>query len=147
MPLEITKYGNVPWTDEDIAKMKKNLVGRNIFEPFAFNPAVDAVTTATMSSSMIYEAMNRARQHFQDFYEYRFREAYWQNRCFSVICKVKKLAESSKKKPGFVFDDSTLPQIMKDNALQGCPTGGMYIVLDNDVLCSQHGLNMQGCAH
>ena len=147
IPLEITKYGNIAWTDEDSAKMKKNLVGRNIFEPFAFNPAVDAVTMATMSSSMIYEAMNRARQHFQDFYEYRFREAYWQNQCFSVICKVKKLAESSSKKPDFVFDDSSLQQMMKDNSLQGCPTGGMYIVLDGDVLCSQHGLNMQGCAH
>ena len=147
IPLELTKYGNIPWTDEDNTKMKKNLVGHNIFEPFVFNPAVDAVTMATMSSSMIFEAMNRARQHFQDFYEYRFREAYWQNQCFSVICKVKKLAEISRKNPDFVFDDSTLQQIMKDNSLQGCPTGGMYIVLDGDVLCSQHGLNMQGCAH
>ena len=32
MPLEITKYGNIPWADEDIAKMKKNLVGHNIFD-------------------------------------------------------------------------------------------------------------------
>lgn len=146
MPLEITKYGNIPWTDEDIAKMKKNLVGHNIFEPFKFNPAVDAVTTATMSSSMVYEAMNRAKEYFKDFYDYGFRAVYWQNRCFSVICKVKKLAESSRKKPDFVFDDSSLQQIMKDNSLSGCPTGGMYIVLDGDVLCSQHGFNMQGCA-
>jgi hypothetical protein len=36
---------------------------------------------------------------------------------------------------------------MKDNSLKGCPTGGMYIVLDGDVLCSQHGLNVQGCTH
>ena len=146
IPLEITKYGNIPWADEDIAKMKKNLVGRNIFEPFNFNPAVDAVTTATMSSSMVYEAMNRAREHFKDFYDYGFRAEYWQKQCFSVICKVKKFAEISKKNKDYVFDDSAIQQIMTDNSLRGCPTGGMYIVLDGDVLCSQHGFNTQGCA-
>lgn len=144
-PLEITKYGNIPWTDEDIDKMKQNLVGRSIFESFEFNPKVDAVTTATMSSSIVYEAMNNAQEYFKDFYDYSFRAAYWQNVCFSVICKVKKLIEANREKPGFILDDSTLQKIITENALRGCPTGGMYIVLDGDVLCSQHGLNLQGC--
>jgi hypothetical protein len=134
-----------PWTDEDIAKVKNNLVGRSIFEPFEFNPQVDAVTTATMSSSMVYESMDMAKEHFKDFYEYRFREAHWKNACFSVICKVKKLVEISMKNPDFVFDDSSLHKLVIENGLNGCPTGGMYIVLDGDVLCSQHGLNIQGC--
>jgi hypothetical protein len=145
IPIELTKYGNVPWTDEDTAKMSGNLVGRNIFEPFEFDPDVDAVTTATMSSSVIYESMNKARLYFKDFYEYGFREAYWQKQCFSVICKVKSLAEAARKNPGYVFDDAAVQALLKDNALSGCPTGGMYIVLDNDILCSAHGMNVQGC--
>jgi hypothetical protein len=144
-PLEITKCGNIPWTDEDIAKVKNNLVGRTIFSPFEFNPEVDAVTTATMSTSMVYESMDMAKEHFKDFYEYRFREAHWKNACFSVICKVKNLVETSKKNPDFVFDDSSLHKLVTENGLRGCPTGGMYIVLDGDVLCSQHGFNIQGC--
>ncbi len=147
IPLEITKYGNVAWDEADIAKMKKNLAGRSLFEPFSFNPAVDAVTTATMSSSLIYEAMNRAREYFKDFYEYRFRESHWQGLCFSVICKLKSLAAgAAAREPGFVLDDASLQKLMSAAGLTGCPTGGMYIVLDGDLLCSQHGLNMQGCA-
>jgi len=146
-PLEITKYGNIAWTPEDSEKIKNNLVGRSIFETFDFNPKVDAVTTATMSSSIVYDCMNKAKEYFKDFYDYGFRASYWQKQCFSVICKVKKLVEASRQNPDFVFDDSSLQQIMKDNSLRGCPTGGMYIVLDNDVLCSQHGLNIQGCKH
>ncbi len=144
-PLEITKFENIPWTDEDIAKMRNNLVGRTIFEPFEFNHEVDAVTTATMSSSLVYESMDMAREHFKDFYGYGFRAAHWKNTCFSVICKVKKLTDASRKNPGFVFDDSSLHTLVTENGLKGCPTGGMYIVLDEDVLCSQHGFNVQGC--
>jgi len=144
-PLEITKFENIPWTDEDIAKMRNNLVGRTIFEPFEFNHEVDAVTTATMSSSLVYESMDMAREHFKDFYDYGFRAPHWKNSCFSVICKVKKLADASRKNPDFVFDDGSLHSLVTENGLKGCPTGGMYIVLDEDVLCSQHGLNVQGC--
>ncbi len=147
IPLELTKYGNIDWSDADVDKMKKNLVGTSLFEPYEFDPAADAVTTATMSSSMIYEAMNRAREYFGDFHEYRFREAHWKNACFSVICKVKDLVKAAGKNPEFVFDDAALQKIMADNGLQGCPTGGIYIALDGDVLCSQHGLNLQGCDH
>jgi len=148
IPLEITKYGNIDWDASDIEKMKKNLVGRSLFEPFAFNPSVDAVSSATMSSSMIYDAMNSAREHFKDFYEYRFRESHWQNLCFSVICMVKKRArEAAAQKQDFVLDDASLQKMMTGAGIPGCPTGGIYIVLDGDVLCSQHGLNMHGCDH
>jgi hypothetical protein len=148
IPLEITKYGNVEWDEADIAKMKKNLIGRSLFVPFVFNPSVDAVTSATMSSSMIYEAMNRAREYFGDFYEYRFREDYWKKECFSVICKIKHLArKAAAQQPDFMLDEGSLQKIMSGSSLQGCPTGGMYIVLDGDILCSQHGLNLQGCDH
>ncbi|MBM4309762.1 MAG: redoxin domain-containing protein [Deltaproteobacteria bacterium] len=148
IPLEITKYGNVEWDEADIAKMKKNLIGRSLFVPFVFNPSVDAVTAATMSSSMIYEAMNRAREYFGDFSEYRFREDYWKKECFSVICKIKNLArKAAAQQPDFMLDEGSLQKIMSGSSLQGCPTGGMYIVLDGDILCSQHGLNLQGCDH
>jgi len=144
-PLEITKFGNQPWTDADREKVRNSLVGRSIFENFDFNPAVDAVSTATMSTSMIYESMDMAREHFKDFYEYGFRQSYWQKACFSVICKVKQLVEDRSKNPDFIFNDTALHSIVTGNSLRGCPTGGMYIVLDGDVLCSQHGLNVQGC--
>jgi hypothetical protein len=58
---------------------------------------------------------------------------------------VKKLAGENRKKADFVFDDASLHKLVMENGIKGCPTGGMYIVLDGDVLCSQHGLNVQGC--
>jgi hypothetical protein len=60
-PLQVTKYDNVPWEAKEIDKMKQRLVGRSILQPVDFDPQVDSVSTATMSSALIVDSVNKAK--------------------------------------------------------------------------------------
>jgi hypothetical protein len=55
----VTKYWNKPWTEEEVGQMRRKLLGLSIFEERIFDPSVDAVSTATMSSSLIFDSLNR----------------------------------------------------------------------------------------
>jgi len=57
-PIHLTKYGNVTWNQKDIDKIKTRILGKDIFNNFSFDPYVDAVTQATMSSYLIFEGLN-----------------------------------------------------------------------------------------
>jgi len=57
IPVQLTKYGNKHWDDRDVEKMRKSLVGRYILMPFDFDPAIDAVTSATITSSVIFRSL------------------------------------------------------------------------------------------
>lgn len=59
VPLDITKKGNVSWNVEDMKKLKKQLIGRNLKYPQPFNPDIDAITSATMSTSIIYDSISQ----------------------------------------------------------------------------------------
>ena len=59
VPLHLTKYGNKVWSAKDIAKMRRQVVGKNITEPLIFNPEVDAVSKATITSAIIYDSISR----------------------------------------------------------------------------------------
>jgi hypothetical protein len=59
VPLHLTKKGNKPWSAKDVAKMRGQVVGRYITEPLIFNPEVDAVSKATITSSIIYDSISR----------------------------------------------------------------------------------------
>ena len=52
-PIQLTKYGNKPWDENDVAKMREKVLGRYIFKPYVFDPEVDAVSSATITSSII----------------------------------------------------------------------------------------------
>lgn len=65
-PLHVTKYGNVAWQESDIQFMKSRLVGRSIKKPSPFDPAADAVTAATMSSSLIINSVNNLGPVFEE---------------------------------------------------------------------------------
>lgn len=52
-PIQLTKYGNEPWDENDLAKMRERVLGRYIFKPYVFDPEVDAVSSATITSSII----------------------------------------------------------------------------------------------
>jgi len=54
VPLQVTKWGNEEWTREDVDIMRQRLVGRFIFTPFYFNPQLDAVTSATITSDVLF---------------------------------------------------------------------------------------------
>jgi hypothetical protein len=60
-PLQVTKFDNVPWEAKEIDKMKQRLVGRSILQPVDFDPQVDSVSTATMTSALIVDSVNKAK--------------------------------------------------------------------------------------
>lgn len=62
--VELTKYGNEPWDEKDLQKMREQLAGKDIFNPFPFDVRVDAVTSATITSSVVINAMNQGRSLF-----------------------------------------------------------------------------------
>lgn len=57
-PIYLTKYGNEEWNDEEVARMRGRLAGRTL-RSLTFEPEVDAVTRATMSSSLIFDELRR----------------------------------------------------------------------------------------
>jgi peroxiredoxin len=58
-PVHLTKYGNVNWSAADVDLMKNKIVGRSLLQHKTFNPKVDAVSMATMSSALIYNSLNK----------------------------------------------------------------------------------------
>ncbi len=57
-PIHVTKFGNEVWSSHDTARMEARLMGRPM-ERLAFDPDVDAVTSATMSSALIFDEARR----------------------------------------------------------------------------------------
>ncbi|HSH70940.1 MAG TPA: hypothetical protein VK997_13535 [Deferrisomatales bacterium] len=58
-PIHVTKYGNEVWSAEDAARLEGRLRGRAM-SALVFDPEVDAVTSATMSSALIFDEVRRA---------------------------------------------------------------------------------------
>jgi len=58
-PVHLTKYGNVNWSAADVDLMKNKIEGRSLQQHKTFNPKVDAVSMATMSSALIYNSLNK----------------------------------------------------------------------------------------
>ena len=71
-PLHITKYGNVPWNQKDIEKMNSRILGKNIFKNLVFDPYVDAVSQATMSSYLVFDGLIEIKTVLKDFKENGF---------------------------------------------------------------------------
>ncbi len=146
IPLQLTKYGNVTWTEDDTRTFKDTVVGKNIFDTFSFNPKVDALTQATMSSSLVFEGFNQAKDVFAEFKEYKFRSTHWKQTCFETMCTIQHVIGQSKQAdPALVADNAVLKDIITRHKLPACPLQGMYIMVDGSILCSIHGINMQGC--
>ena len=60
-PLHLTKYGNVKWSAYDTQHMQRKLIGLDVRQPFSYDPSVDSVTTATMTSVLIFNSVQRLR--------------------------------------------------------------------------------------
>jgi hypothetical protein len=58
-PLQVTKYGNVMWSKEEQAWMRQRVVGQYLTAPRPFDPKVDAVTSATISSAIIFDSISQ----------------------------------------------------------------------------------------
>ncbi len=144
IPVQLTKLGNIAWSDADVAKIKKTICGTTIFRSFPFDPKVDAVTSATMTSSLIFESFNEAKEIFADYTDYKFRNAHWRDVCFATMAalseKVKKLKEND---ADVTVDQTLLLKLLGELQLKSCPHHGMYLPLDGNILCSIHGMYVQ----
>lgn len=65
VPVQLTKIDNLNWTDEDIKKLKSRTVGRSFLKPLAFDPAVDAVSGATITAALIFDSLDKAKMIFE----------------------------------------------------------------------------------
>jgi hypothetical protein len=65
LPLEVTKESNLPWNAQEVARMRSRLVGRSILHPLDFDARVDSISSATMTSVLIVDAINKAGRHYE----------------------------------------------------------------------------------
>ncbi|MCX5901531.1 MAG: redoxin domain-containing protein [Proteobacteria bacterium] len=63
--LHITKYGNRDWTAEEIKKTRDRLIGKSVLHPLSFDPHADAVSGATMSSALVFNAVERTEKEYR----------------------------------------------------------------------------------
>ncbi|MHB8834773.1 MAG: TlpA family protein disulfide reductase [Candidatus Methylomirabilia bacterium] len=61
-PIVITKYKNVEFDADDVAFLKARVVGRLLSREIVFDPTVDAVSMATMSSALVFDTLRRLRE-------------------------------------------------------------------------------------
>ncbi|PNU18814.1 hypothetical protein C2E25_15680 [Geothermobacter hydrogeniphilus] len=68
-PLQLTRWGNVNWNREEVDKMRKRLIGSVLTSPPVFDPQVDAVTAATMTSAIIFDSLGQGRDLLDELRE------------------------------------------------------------------------------
>ena len=68
-PIYLTKYGNIKWSAADIAFMQERIVGRSMLTQKPFSHATDAVSSATMSSALIFNSLNKLSAVFNELKE------------------------------------------------------------------------------
>ncbi|MFO7665776.1 MAG: hypothetical protein R6V76_04090 [Desulfobacterales bacterium] len=57
IPISISKLDNEGWNEKDINKMQNNFKGKSLLKERHFDPKVDAISSATISSKLIYNSM------------------------------------------------------------------------------------------
>ena len=68
-PLQLTKYGNEPWNVEDVAKMRRRILGKSIAKRLLFNSEVDAVSAATITSAIIFDSLSQGEMLLKELRE------------------------------------------------------------------------------
>lgn len=65
-PLQLTKWGNVNWDENDVKTMRKNIVGKYLTMPQPFDPKLDAITSATITSAIIFDSLAQGNELIQE---------------------------------------------------------------------------------
>jgi len=65
VPIQLTKIGNLKWTEEDLKKLRERTIGRSILKPFTFDPSVDSVSGATITAVLIFDSLDKAKEIFK----------------------------------------------------------------------------------
>jgi hypothetical protein len=68
-PLQLRKYGNRALNEEEVGKLREKIVGKYVYQPFPFDPEVDAVTSATITSSVIFDSLSKGGFIFEELKE------------------------------------------------------------------------------
>ena len=152
-PIHVTKYGNLNWNHQDIVHLRSRIIGKDLFKPLPFDPAVDAVSQATMSSYLIFEGLNETQIVLKDYSDNGFRGDYWKNLCMINLQQLQEvMVLFAEKNPGqgFTLEDGTtldrekLQQFLPDHPIPACPTKGNYLLIGESPVCSSHGMNLGG---
>lgn len=61
-PLQLTKYGNLNWNQREVEQMRTQVVGKYLTMPKPFDPTVDAISSATMTSAIIYDSLAQGEE-------------------------------------------------------------------------------------
>lgn len=61
-PLQLTKRGNINWDEREVESMRKRLLGKHLSMPQPFDPAVDAISSATMTSAIIFDSLAQGEE-------------------------------------------------------------------------------------
>ena len=72
IPIHFSKLYNAPFTEDDIIKIKKGLIARNVREGITFTPQVDAITSATITSGLVYDSINKGAKIYDILIEKGF---------------------------------------------------------------------------
>ncbi|MGA1842552.1 MAG: TlpA family protein disulfide reductase [bacterium] len=59
IPIKLSKLYNASFDENDIIKIKKGLIARNVREGITFTPQVDAISSATITSVLVYDSINK----------------------------------------------------------------------------------------
>ena len=65
LPIQLTKFKNVEFDQEDLKKIRADLVGKNLLTPIQFNPDTDAVSSATMTSALVFKSIRKGRKLYE----------------------------------------------------------------------------------
>lgn len=65
-PIYLAKYGNKVWNEREIEKIRSRVVGRSILQPLNFDPEIDAITAATITSAVMFYALSEGREIFRN---------------------------------------------------------------------------------
>lgn len=65
VPIQLTKIDNLNWSDEDIKRLKNRVLGKSIFKTFAFDPNVDSISGATITSVLIFDSLEKAKEVYE----------------------------------------------------------------------------------
>ncbi len=61
VPIDLSKYGNRPWSKTDIETLRSRIEGRLLTASFPFDPQVDAISAATISTAVVYHALDQGK--------------------------------------------------------------------------------------
>lgn len=67
--LQLTKYGNKDWDKQDMKRLKSQLKDRLVTKQQEFNPEIDAITSATITSAVIYDSLNQGQSLVDELQE------------------------------------------------------------------------------